>query len=114
VLVDENQMQQVFWNLLLNAIQAMPGGGTLTVALRRESEEVVAAVIDTGTGIPVELQDKVFDPFFTTKDRGSGLGLAISYRIVETLGGRIEFSSEPGQGTTFTVRLPVARRQQVK
>jgi len=114
VLVDENQMQQVFWNLFLNAIQAMPGGGTLTVALRREYDEVVAVVMDTGTGIPVELQDKVFDPFFTTKDRGSGLGLAISYRIVETLGGRIEFASEPGQGTTFTVRLPVARRQQVK
>ncbi|MEI6309989.1 MAG: ATP-binding protein [bacterium] len=110
VLVDENQMQQVFWNLFLNAIQAMPGGGTLTVALRREYDEVVAVVMDTGTGIPVELQDKVFDPFFTTKDRGSGLGLAISYRIVETLGGRIEFASEPGQGTTFTVRLPVARR----
>jgi two-component system NtrC family sensor kinase len=67
--------------------------------------------MDTGTGIPVELQDKVFDPFFTTKDRGSGLGLAISYRIVETLNGRIEFASEPGHGTTFTVRLPVARRQ---
>ncbi|MEI6309581.1 MAG: ATP-binding protein [bacterium] len=109
VLVDENQVQQVFWNLLLNAIQAMPQGGTLTVALRREKDEALAIVMDTGTGIPVELQDKVFDPFFTTKDRGSGLGLAISYRIVETLGGRIEFASEPGQGTVFTVRLPLAR-----
>jgi two-component system NtrC family sensor kinase len=79
------------------------------VALRREKDEALAIVMDTGTGIPVELQDKVFDPFFTTKDRGSGLGLAISYRIVETLGGRIEFASEPGQGTVFTVRLPLAR-----
>jgi two-component system sensor histidine kinase AtoS len=108
VLVDENKIQQVFWNLFLNAIQAMPEGGTMTVSLRQEKGEVVAAVRDTGVGIPDDVQDKVFDPFFTTKDRGSGLGLAISYRIVETLGGRIEFNSEPGNGTVFTVRLPIA------
>jgi signal transduction histidine kinase len=112
VLVDEQKIQQVFWNILLNGLQAMPQGGELEVTLKETSGEVVTSIRDSGPGIPTEQQTQVFDPFFTTKERGSGLGLAISLRIVETLGGRIDFESESGRGTTFWIRLPVAKGEE--
>ncbi len=102
-------LQQVFLNLLLNAVQAMPEGGTLTVrAVRDEEGGVRVDVADTGIGIPPEDLDKVFDPFFTTKEpgHGTGLGLAVSFGIVERHGGRITVASEVGEGTTFSVFLP--------
>ncbi|MCX6339238.1 MAG: ATP-binding protein [Candidatus Aureabacteria bacterium] len=106
---DREQLCQVFLNLIINAIQAMPKHGRLTLATGMdEGEAVWAGVTDTGEGIDARIVDSIFDPFFTTKDDGSGLGLAIAYRIVESHGGRLEVKSNPGKGTTFAVVLPVA------
>jgi len=114
---DTKQMEQVFWNLFNNAVQAMPEGGHLTIEVRSlgsitdnqlpssNISEIVVA--DTGCGIPKENLDKVFDPFFTTKDRGTGMGLAIAYRIIESYKGKITVKSEVGEGTAFTIYLPV-------
>ncbi|MEW6071256.1 MAG: ATP-binding protein [Planctomycetota bacterium] len=106
------QIEQVFLNLALNALDAMPGGGTLTVDARHAEDQIVVRFRDTGMGIPPQTGQRVFDPFFTTKEpgRGTGLGLAVSYTIVEKLGGTIEYDSTEGGGTVFTVRLPVLDR----
>jgi len=111
VFADSRQLQQVFLNLIMNAIQAMPGGGKLTVGISNGSEGwVKVSVSDTGVGIPPENMPKLFTPFFTTKgEKGVGLGLAVSYGIVERHGGRIEVQSEVGKGSTFTVFLPAVR-----
>jgi signal transduction histidine kinase len=103
-------LQQVFLNLFLNAMEAMPRGGTLRITARRQESSVRIAVQDTGSGIAPEHIDQVFEPFFTTKEagEGTGLGLSVSYSIVEKHGGRLEVESQPGQGTTFTVTLPAA------
>ncbi len=103
-------LQQVFLNLFLNAIQAMPDGGKLAVrAAIQEDAELRVDVTDTGVGIPPENLGKVFDPFFTTKEpgQGTGLGLSVSYGIVEKHRGRITVASEVGRGTTFTIFLPL-------
>ena len=104
-------LQQVFLNLFLNAIQAMPDGGTLTVRGRRAEESVQIDVIDTGVGIAAEHVGSIFDPFFTTKELGSGtgLGLFVSYQTIEKHAGSITVQSEAERGTTFTVTLPVSR-----
>lgn len=102
-------LQQVFTNLTLNACNAMPEGGTLTVASRvAETGEVEIQFSDTGHGIPREHLSKIFDPFFSTMPvgKGTGLGLSISYSIVRQHQGTIEAESEEGEGSTFTVRLP--------
>ena len=113
VYVDPKQIQQVFLNLFLNAVQAMHGGGTLTVQsalIDADGVEMVQVrVIDTGQGIPLQILDKTFTPFFTTKAQGTGLGLAISHRLIEQQGGRLYVASEIGVGTTFTVELPAHR-----
>lgn len=107
VIADPAQLQQVVLNLLLNAIDAMPGGGVVKVAWSAEGGNVEVAVTDTGVGIAPELLGRVFEPFFTTKEgKGTGLGLAVSWGIVEQHGGTIRVSSEPGAGSTFTVVLP--------
>ncbi len=118
-MADPDQIQQVFVNLSLNAIQAMPKGGSLTIATRvkgkglRIKEEAVDCIeiefSDTGCGIPEENIEKLYDPFFTTKARGIGLGLAVTQGIIERHNGSIEVKSEVGKGTTFTVTLPVAK-----
>ncbi len=102
------KLQQVMVNLILNAIDAMPGGGTLRFRLESSDGGVLFSVQDTGKGIPVELHSKVFDPFFTTKQagKGTGLGLSISYQIIQAHGGRMTFESREGEGTTFFVYLP--------
>jgi len=107
---DTSQLQQVFLNLFLNAIEAMPQGGTLGVRSRLEEEgaNIRIEVYDTGKGIPEDLLDRVFQPFFTTKAKGTGLGLAISRQLIEQHGGTIEVSNRPQGGTLFTLRLPVA------
>jgi signal transduction histidine kinase len=108
------QLQQVVVNLCANALDAMPGGGTLTVRLDRVASEGRPwgriEVVDTGAGIPAEIRDRIFDPFFTTKEpgRGTGLGLAIASEIVRRHHGRIDFESEAGKGTRFRVLLPDA------
>jgi signal transduction histidine kinase len=109
------QMRQVFLNIILNAIQAMPGGGELRVVSRNQSdgfsEGVEIRISDTGVGFAAELGKKVFQPFFTTKDEGTGLGLAIVHGIVREHNGKIEVESEVGKGTTFTIFLPAGGEQ---
>ncbi len=115
---DHFQMEQLFLNLVLNAIQAMPEGGVLTLRTRRAEARVVAEVRDTGGGIPDSIRDRIFDPFFTTREvgEGTGLGLTVSDAIVAAHGGRIEAESLPGEGTVFRVSFPVlevpARRKE--
>ncbi len=111
---DRQQLTQVMANLMLNAIDSMPEGGTLTVAVEEPDLERGMAVIrvtDTGCGIPEEQRTNIFQPFFTTKAPGSGtgLGLAVVARIVEAHKGTIDVHSAPGRGTSFTVRLPLAK-----
>jgi len=110
VRMDRDHLTQIVVNIALNASQAMPEGGRLTV--RAEAGEGVVRLIfsDTGPGIPDEARERIFDPFFTTKPagQGTGLGLAICYRLVEGLGGRITCQNRPGQGATFIVTLPAA------
>ena len=107
-----DRIQQVFLNLMTNALHAMPKGGKLTVATRAAGggRVVEVCVCDTGPGIPREIRDRIFDPFFTTKEpgKGTGLGLSISYRIVKEHGGEIMCEPGDGGGTRFTVRLPAA------
>ena len=110
VMADPFQLEQVFLNICLNAIQAMSsGGGTLGVATRAGDGNVVVEIEDTGPGIPSELRAQVFKPFFTTKREGNGLGLAISARIIAEHGGHIGYRCPPSGGTTFTVTLQQAR-----
>ena len=110
VLGIEHQLQQVFLNLFLNARDAMPSGGWLSVATRVEGDRVIAEVADTGSGIPSEQLARIYDPFFTTKaiGRGTGLGLSITYGIVREHDGTIHCDSAVGQGTRFTLALPMA------
>jgi two-component system NtrC family sensor kinase len=111
VMADFGQLQQVLVNLVVNAVQAMPGGGKLTIHTSLDKDGwVEVAVEDTGHGIAPEHMDKLFTPFFTTKEQGKGvgLGLAVSYGIIERHGGKIEVKSEVGKGSTFTIRLPAA------
>jgi two-component system NtrC family sensor kinase len=107
--LDKTKIQQVFWNLMLNACAAMPKGGNLTIISRLDDDRkyVEIVFIDTGVGIPRENINKLFDPFFTTKSSGTGLGLAVSYGIIQQHDGKIEVKSEVGQGSVFTVKLPV-------
>ncbi len=105
---DTNQLKQVFINIINNAISAMPEGGRLKMSTSRQGEFILARFSDTGHGIPEEIRQRIFEPFYTTKkDKGTGLGLSISYRIIQQHGGRIDVESMEGNGSTFTVRLPI-------
>ncbi len=103
------QLNQVFMNLLMNACDAMPEGGTITIRTRRSANGVCLEFCDSGPGIPPEIRSRIFDPFFTTKPvgKGTGLGLSISHGIVERHRGRINVDSEPGKGTCFSIELPL-------
>jgi two-component system NtrC family sensor kinase len=107
--LDRNKIQQVFWNLLLNASEAMPAGGQITISssLSADKKAIVLRFVDTGVGIPKENINKLFDPFFTTKSSGTGLGLAVSYGIIQQHDGRIDVKSEVGRGTVFTLSFLV-------
>jgi signal transduction histidine kinase len=107
VALERDLFKQALLNLLLNAEQAMPGGGVITLQAAREPAAVRLDVIDTGKGMPPEIAAKVFKPFFTTRPGGSGLGLATTKKIVEAHDGTIEVQSEVGRGTKFTIRLPL-------
>jgi two-component system, NtrC family, nitrogen regulation sensor histidine kinase GlnL len=123
ILADEDRIVQVFHNLMRNAIEAMPGGGRLTLVTRLSMNPLFAKVdlgqgqrsmaeiqvADEGQGIPEATRDKLFTPFFTTKDRGLGLGLALCHRIIEEHKGAIQVASEPGHGTAVSCFLPIAR-----
>ena len=106
---DFGQLRQAFMNILLNACDATPTGGTLTLTSHffSGSREVDISVADTGPGIPPEILSRIFDPFFTTKEKGTGLGLSVVYGIVEKHGGSMRVESHAGQGTTMTIRLPL-------
>ena len=114
--VDRDQISQVFSNLVLNAIQAMPEGGSIKIStlIGKKTDTVVQTikvqVTDTGSGISDDNKKRLFDPFFTTKYGGTGLGLAISHSIVDSHKGYIDIESTLGKGTTFTVTLPVSQR----
>ena len=112
VLASPDQINEVVLNLVVNARDAMPEGGTLTLHADIEDGDVVLYVSDTGQGIPEEIQDRIFEPFFTTKgEEGTGLGLSICYRILEEHNGEIRMESEEGKGTTFIVTLPRAGKK---
>lgn len=105
---DENQLKQVFINLIKNAIEAMPHGGTLTIQVKRqELDQLLIRFIDEGVGIPEEVIAKLGEPFFTTKEKGTGLGLMVSYRIIQSHEGSLKFTSQNGEGTTVDVLIPV-------
>jgi GAF domain-containing protein/CheY-like chemotaxis protein len=107
VLGDGAELREAMTNLILNALDAMPEGGTLTLTTALVDERVEIAVADSGVGMPVEVREKVFDPFFTTKGpQGTGLGLSMTYGIISRHGGSIAVESEPGQGSTFRLSLP--------
>ena len=118
--MDARQLAKAFHNLMRNAAQAMPTGGTLSIAVDLEREEegdtettasenawISVTFSDNGTGIAAEQLDRIFNPFFTTKDTGTGLGLSITHKVIVEHGGRIEVSSRMGEGTRFSVKLPL-------
>ena len=111
VWADPDQLKEVLVNLLVNACEAMPQGGTIVIQegetfLQSVGQVVTIKVRDNGPGIPEAIQDKIFQPFFTTKEEGTGLGLSIATRILGEHGGWLDLESRPGQGTTFTINLP--------
>jgi PAS domain S-box-containing protein len=108
VRADRERLEQALTNLMLNAVEAMTREGTLTIGLDADDSWLTIVVEDTGSGISPEARRRIFEPFFTTKARGTGLGLAVARRVIEEHGGTIEVTSQPGQGTTFIVRLPLS------
>jgi signal transduction histidine kinase len=108
VRVDHDLVKQAFLNIVVNAMQAMPEGGELRFASFAGEDTAEIRISDTGPGIPSELREKIFRLYFTTKKEGSGIGLAMAFRIVQLHDGTIDFTSEPGKGTTFFIRLPIA------
>ena len=102
---DADYLNRILYNLVTNAVQAMPKGGKLSIIAHKEANEVVIAVKDTGVGIPKEIQGKMFTPMFTTKSKGQGFGLPVVKRMTDSLGGKVSFESEEGKGTTFSVRF---------
>ena len=108
VRVDVDVMKQAILNVIINGMQAMPKGGTLTISARREEDSIITEIRDQGVGIPHELQEKIFELYFTTRKGGSGIGLAQTYQALQWHYGSIDFETVEGQGTTFRLRLPPA------
>ena len=111
--IDIEALRQIIVNTALNAIQAMPDGGSLTLRTKHIYNRIIIVVQDSGIGITPELTKRIFDPFFTTKevDEGTGLGLAVTYSLIQQMGGNIDVESEPGKGTVFTISIPAEKRQ---
>jgi signal transduction histidine kinase len=101
-------MRQALLNVAMNAIEAMENGGSLRVDVSQEDGSSVISISDSGPGISAENREKIFQLYFTTKTKGSGIGLAMTFRAIQLQGGNIEWTSEPGQGTTFRISLPLA------
>jgi signal transduction histidine kinase len=111
ITADSAYMKRILSNLVSNAVQAMPDGGTLRICTYQEGKDRVVTVEDTGIGIPEEARTKLFTPLFTTKSKGQGFGLAVCKRLVEALNGTITFETELGKGTKFIIRLPPAAKE---
>ena len=107
--IDTDQIHQILVNMIINAVQAMPEGGKLTIGAREGGKFLELEIADTGCGIPQEAVDKIFDPLFTTRAKGIGLGLAVCKAIIDRHGGNIEVKSRVGKGTTFIIKLPLKR-----
>jgi signal transduction histidine kinase len=107
VKVDTDLLRQALLNVILNGAQAMSHGGKLEVRLVEDGRAALLSVRDEGEGIPDDLREKIFDLYFTTKKDGSGIGLAMTYRIIQLHNGRVDVDSVPGEGTTFTLRIPL-------
>jgi signal transduction histidine kinase len=114
VAADVAQIRQLLLNLVRNAREAMPGGGSLFVSTRAQDGAALVEIRDTGPGIEPARLARIFDPFFTTKERGTGLGLALAQEIVQEHGGELTCASTPGQGTSFTLRLPGVPDERVR
>ena len=108
VKVDADLVKQAVLNIVLNGVQAMPGGGELTLVGRLAGDDAQLEIRDHGAGIPQEVRDKIFNLYFTTKKNGSGIGLAMAYRVMQLHNGSVEYDSVEGQGTTFRLRFPLA------
>jgi signal transduction histidine kinase len=109
VKADADLVKQAILNIALNGIQAMPGGGMLVIAARRQVNAVDIEIRDQGPGIPPEIRDRIFNLYFTTKKSGSGIGLAMAYRVMQLHNGSLQFESQAGQGTVFYLRFPAAQ-----
>jgi two-component system sensor histidine kinase FlrB len=107
--MDRGLLRQAMLNLVKNGLEALSRGGELTIGSRRDGDSVEIFVSDTGGGIPEEVGRRLFEPFFTTKPQGTGLGLSIARQITEEHGGELRWTSHPGAGSRFTIRLPVKR-----
>jgi two-component system NtrC family sensor kinase len=118
IIADGDQLQQVFMNIIINACEAMEGGGRLKLSTHHDeiNRKIIVEIEDTGCGIPEENTDRVFEPFFTTKEvgKGTGLGLAVSYGIITKHRGTISVESEDGQGATFVIKLPLGTEEDEK
>jgi signal transduction histidine kinase len=112
VRANADELRRAFTNLVLNALDAMPQGGILTVGCMQSMGRVVIGLRDTGVGIPLEAQKKIFSPYYTTKAKGTGLGLAGARRAIQAQGGEIRFESVPADGTVFYVTLPLAKDEE--
>ncbi len=110
VAADSSFINRIMYNLITNAVQAMPQGGKLTIHAFKETNDFILAVKDTGVGIPEKVRSKLFTPMFTTKAKGQGFGLAVIKRMTEALGGTVTFESQEGKGTTFKIRLPPPKK----
>jgi signal transduction histidine kinase len=108
VTVDGDLLKQAVLNIVVNAIEAMPNGGTLRLEAGFRGEDAEIRIADTGPGIPPQVRERIYDLYFTTKQHGSGIGLAMTYRILQLHDGSIDFTSGPEQGTTFSLRLPMS------
>ena len=108
VTVDADLLKQALLNIVVNAIEAMPEGGQLKIESGVKGDQASIRITDSGPGIPPEVRDNIYNLYFTTKPQGSGIGLAMTFRIVQLHDGRIDFTSEPGKGTSFTIELPLA------
>ncbi|HEY9593150.1 MAG TPA: ATP-binding protein [Spirochaetia bacterium] len=111
--IDPRYIKQALLNLIKNAVAAMPEGGTLRVDSRREGDEAVVQIADTGAGIPEEIMDKIFEPYFTTKPFGTGLGLTIVFKIMKEHFGDISVNSRVGEGTTVTLAFPIPQNEKI-
>ncbi len=110
---DRDLIKQAVLNVVVNAVEAMPDGGEVSIRLERKAGECVLSVADRGPGIPPEIHEKIFNLYFTTKGKGSGIGLAMTFRVVQLHNGTIDFASEPGRGTTFLLRFPAIAPESV-